>query len=558
MKKTLVLLLVLNGLISSQWLYNGNFPSSNFIVGTVGCHGLTTDPLGRVWIQYFQSPQEIHCYNTDGTPASFSPITSITVNGKTTLLDTTDGRGLATNHEGNILIATKRDIFVVNYLTGSGIAAVSPFNNNNSPTAPAVDEGGNIYLANVLSGYTLKEFDSGLNFIRDLTSSVGIIGRTSAVSEDGLVYWLPRFAGRELEYSGGSIHRYSRPDKSSGFIFKDSVFVGLVVESMTWHPVTGQLWVSSGSNWNLPDTNLYSPNVWYAIDIETNTIVDSILWQLNYPLNPEERPRAITFSLDGNTAYVGCFGGGPVAYPPVQKFVRNGAQSRTVSIPNTSASPGETVLLPIQISDMSAIAGASIRLVFDESVLEALNVISSSLTGNFQIADTISPGQISLAMAGDNGLMGGSGTFVNVRFRVKSTVQPGQQSPIMLESVALYDENTYLISATIQNGIFTVDSLSAIPKDEFLIYPNPFTPGIVDGYNDAVNFVIPDSVAGNIAIIIYTLSSRKFKEISDSGSRILQWDGLSEDGELGKPGVYIYLILVDGKPRQNGTITLMQ
>jgi hypothetical protein len=73
----------------------------------------------------------------------------------------------------------------------------------------------------------------------------------------------------------------------------------------------------------MPDSaSGYTPNTWYAYDVATNTVSDSLKWSFNVPENPGERPRALDFSPDGNIAYIGVFG---AASDLVQKVVNTGS-----------------------------------------------------------------------------------------------------------------------------------------------------------------------------------------------------------------------------------------
>jgi hypothetical protein len=317
---TLASIVMMSEAAQSQWVYDGTFPPSNALIGTNGVHGLTVDPQGRVWIQTFSGPHAVYCFNSNGTQASFSPITTISADGLSCKFDTTDARGLATNTIGNILVSTRKHLFLVNFLTGIGIHIATPFAYQGSISGPACDSSGGVYLANVGSGFPLKQYDQNLSSPLVIGDTVSAVGRTLAVSPNGLDLWLPRFAN-----GSPSILRFHRTSRVGSFSFVDSIGAGLAGESMAWQPHKARLWVSSGSYFDLPDTSRYRANTWYAIDTSTNKIVDSILWRYNYAKNPYERPRAIAFSPSGDTAYVGCIGGGwdsSPYYPPVQRFKR--------------------------------------------------------------------------------------------------------------------------------------------------------------------------------------------------------------------------------------------
>jgi len=90
--------------------------------------------------------------------------------------------------------------------------------------------------------------------------------------------------------------------------------------------------LSAGSVNNAPDRPNQFPgaktswrgNTWYAYNTTIDQVVDSIKWVFRNP-TVDERPRAIAFSVGGDTAYVGCFNSS--VNPAVQMFVR-----RTTSV----------------------------------------------------------------------------------------------------------------------------------------------------------------------------------------------------------------------------------
>jgi hypothetical protein len=76
---------------------------------------------------------------------------------------------------------------------------------------------------------------------------------------------------------------------------------------MAWQPKTGYLWVGSGSTGGGLPNGPFLPYRWYAYNVQTKKIVDSIVWSGDVSNDP--RPRGIAFNANGDTAYVSAFGG---------------------------------------------------------------------------------------------------------------------------------------------------------------------------------------------------------------------------------------------------------
>jgi hypothetical protein len=315
------------------WKFAKAFPDAGF-KGNMGCHGLAVDPSGKVWIQISGESDSvvtasgqklptrvIYIFNRDGSPAPFSPIKTITVAGITDSMQTPPGwsnRGLRADHQGNILACSFDRLFRINYATGAGMNKVIP-QPEVALTAPAVDAQGNIYTAQVdPNAYPIRIYDTNFTLADTAVDRSPGLSRSFEIEKDGrTIYW----AG----YSNHAVYRYTRPTDTSLFAQPDTILKGMDAESFAWQPKTGYLWLSAG-NYNdrpnrFPGANTsWSPNTWYAYNPQTGQVVDSLKWIFNTPGNVNERPRAIAFSVSGDTAYVGCFGGND--YPAVQMFVK--------------------------------------------------------------------------------------------------------------------------------------------------------------------------------------------------------------------------------------------
>ena len=310
---TLVLVMLCTGLGLAQWNNTGAWPDAT-VRGQL--HGVAVDPDGKVWAGNFGTEKylpsgatdtltvnTIRVYNADGTPATFSPVWRIVGNGINDTL-ASNVRGMRRDQNGNILLVLgNQNMYRINYQTGAGMNKVA-LGIGTSPIAPAVSSSGQIFVGPVVNaGSPIKEFDTDFNYIGDAVPAIAYSGfsRSMECSEDGNTLYFPI-------YDQDIIKIYNRPDELSAF---DSVGViqGFACESITFNKVTGKLWIAAGSYNDLPDTlSGYSPNTWYAYDLATSSVKDSLKWTFNVPLSAAERPRALDFSPDGLTAYFGTFG----------------------------------------------------------------------------------------------------------------------------------------------------------------------------------------------------------------------------------------------------------
>lgn len=323
----LFLVVMLTFTAKAQWTNLGAFPDTA-AKWQGNCHAIEVDPDGKIWTSDFyartyvapgssdtlKSVIPIWIFNPDGTQASFSPIiiTKGAVAGDTIK---SNCRGMRKDQAGNILsVHGNQNMYRFDYKTGECKNKVA-LALGTSPLAPAVDQDGNIFVGPVVASATtpIKVFDTEFQFSYNALESTKGYARTMEVSKDGNTMYCPI-------YSASTIFIYSRENAFTAFD-SSAVIAGITCESMTWHPKTGLLWVSAGAPGNPSTDPSYSPYTWYGFDVKTLTIKDSLKSIIYNPASAAQLPRAIAFSPDGNTAYIGCFGG--AGYPLIQKLVKS-------------------------------------------------------------------------------------------------------------------------------------------------------------------------------------------------------------------------------------------
>ncbi len=324
MKKTLftfVLFLLLSLTAMAQWTYQGPWPNADYKGGS---HGVVVDPDGKIWqASYYRSnwttPSNdvilctpIYVFNPDGS--LLDSIAIVTVGAVTDTLGTwtsTSGtRGLAKDESGNIIWCASGPsrMIKINYQTREGMARFN-FDTEigSSPTKPGVSSDGTIYVGPVVGNESaaanIATFDPSMNYLGSAVNAPPAIARTMEVSSDGLTIYWTVFTGSQ------GIYIYERGSEFDPFALTDSVFQGMSIESAAWHPITGNLWISNDSRGT---DKSYGNLTWYEMDVTTKAIIDSFVL-----VNPDPTytladslPRAIAFTNDGNSAFVGLFGTG--------------------------------------------------------------------------------------------------------------------------------------------------------------------------------------------------------------------------------------------------------
>ena len=127
-----------------------------------------------------------------------------------------------------------------------------------------------------------------------------------------------------------------------------------------------------------------------------------------------------------------------------------------ISIPEVLGEPGQSVNVPINVDDATGIAGASIVITFDSTILSATDVSKTELTSNFQLESNLIAEEVRISMAEAVGLTGGSGAIALITFKVSDTASIGSTSKLEFSKNNLYDENAEAFDVSAVDGTFMV------------------------------------------------------------------------------------------------------
>jgi gliding motility-associated-like protein len=228
----------------------------------------------------------------------------------------------------------------------------------------------------------------------------------------------------------------------------------------------------------------------------------------------------------------------------------------TLMMPDTSGLPGELITMPVIFSDTvnSRVAGADIIISYNPDILDITGVNNTVMTSGFSLLDSISDGSIGIVLARATGITDTLGPFLEIECQVKLNAQATSQSPLTFSRINLYDESGNSVATQIINGSVTVIGEVIDEEEKLTVLPNPFTPNN-DSYNDVVNFNLSSNAIGNpTEIQIFDISGKLVRTIHQE----LVWDGMDNSNQSLKPGVYVYILKLNGKTKFNGTVTLMR
>ncbi len=229
-------------------------------------------------------------------------------------LDGSYNYGMTAGPNGNLYdVSCSVYIFKIDYHDGSLLdVAGNLLNQGIIPTTPAVDSLGEVFFSSVLPtsgvGPAVLSNDLSSVLISVDTSTYGTYARNISVTPDGNDVYCHHIGL-------GTFHYHSDNGTLGPYVFVDTLFKDLDIESSAWQPHTNELFVSSGNVTSGMPNPPYQGYTWYGFDMsnpDSPVLKDSIVWNgatgiAGDSIANDPRPRGIAFSPTGDTVYVGAF-----------------------------------------------------------------------------------------------------------------------------------------------------------------------------------------------------------------------------------------------------------
>ena len=228
------------------------------------------------------------------------------------------------------------------------------------------------------------------------------------------------------------------------------------------------------------------------------------------------------------------------------------AQPVTVTIPDTSGMSGDTITIPINVSDVTGlgIIAADVTLTFDADILTALDAsLGSVVPSGWLIYSYPTDGQIIIAMAGANPLSG-SGSLVTIAFVVDSMAPPGDTTTIHFANLQFNEGG---IPADLYDGIFTVSlippELISPPNGSFTNNNTPtFDWSDASGATKYWLQVDDDSTFASPAINDSTLISSTYTPTTPLADAVYYWRVRAGNEFVWSDWTYSWILTVDITP----------
>jgi len=224
-------------------------------------------------------------------------------------------------------------------------------------------------------------------------------------------------------------------------------------------------------------------------------------------------------------------------------------QATTLLIPERQGPPGSLVRVDIAVNGADSLAGLELLLQYDRTFLEFIRVEPEGAVHDFLVVSAEKEDQIAISMAQPEAIGEPYAVICGLTFRIRQSVEIGKSTEITWRTTRLFSVTTAPIAHDVIHGV--------VRARDIAIYPCPFTPD-GNGINDVTYFVLPEEMMPTASIKIFSVGGQYIREIDGLGRDYLVWDGRDMNGQLAKPGIYLYLLTVNGAHLRKGTVTLMR
>ena len=257
---------------------------------------------------------------------------------------------------------------------------------------------------------------------------------------------------------------------------------------------------------------------------------------------------------DGSRNDMGIYGG-PYAEPGGKL-----ALPVKLSLPDISASAGDTLSIPVEVVNASGVAEAQMVFTYPSESLSVLDVRTTESSRAFSLTtEHVAEGEVRISMSNPTGITEGTGALLDITLGVNASAEVGSEGEIMLKEVALRDDLAGEVPVLDKSaGKIRIVPFTAVESEGARVpfcfalpqnTPNPFNP------STTISFTIPSSPSPvhssgrKVKLVIYNLLGQRVRTLVrgelDSGEYSIVWDGRDDLGREVSSGIYFYRLSID-------------
>jgi len=125
----------------------------------------------------------------------------------------------------------------------------------------------------------------------------------------------------------------------------------------------------------------------------------------------------------------------------------------SVSIPEISAFPGDSVTVPVEADDATGIAGGELTVLYDASLLRIVDAKLTDLTKGFSLVSNLEvEGRATISIVNATGVETGSGGMIELVVEIDRTAPFNTEIPLTLDTVNLWTESAVAFQTGLKSG----------------------------------------------------------------------------------------------------------
>lgn len=128
-----------------------------------------------------------------------------------------------------------------------------------------------------------------------------------------------------------------------------------------------------------------------------------------------------------------------------------------ISMPEVSAQPGESVALPVTVTDAEAVAGADITIEYDAAALTDVQVEAGAGAEGRLFVQNVADGQVKVSLAGASEQASVGDTWFTIRAKVRADAKPGTFSSLSFSGAEAYSESGHANPLAAQDGVVKIE-----------------------------------------------------------------------------------------------------
>lgn len=253
---------------------------------------------------------------------------------------------------------------------------------------------------------------------------------------------------------------------------------------------------------------------------------------------------------DGSRNDIGIWGG-----PHALSNASGLGRTVSLSLPDTSASPGDTLLVPVEAAGALGVAEADMVIAYPAATLRVLDARTTESSRAFSVSsEQTAEDQVRVSMRSPQGIRRADGALLHIAIVVSGSAEVGSRNQVVCKEVAIRDQlaGDVPVLGKLAAAVIITSPVSAVSEEEAAAplpfslsqnYPNPFNPTTTICCTIPAPALAGSQKGGNVRLMIYDLLGQRVRTLVNGalepGQHTMIWNGKDDLGRDVASGVYL-------------------